>query len=127
MYIVLLTTSGAASCPRRIPVSKVHARWRFLTLAVVISFRPLKRVLAKFLAGISHWPSSLCCAGGPPLVRPAGGVCTGAAGACPRSLGVFVPEHATTAISVAHSSARRLMFKLASTQPRDIGLPINRR
>ena len=35
-YIVLLTTSGAASCPRRIPVSKVHASRSLRDVAVVI-------------------------------------------------------------------------------------------
>src|SRR3954462_1373639 len=45
-YIVLPTTSGAASCPRLMPVEKVHATFSFLTFSAVISFRPLKRVLA---------------------------------------------------------------------------------
>jgi hypothetical protein len=45
-YIVLLTTSGAASWPRSTPVENDHASWRSLTLDWVISVRPLNRVLA---------------------------------------------------------------------------------
>ena len=46
MYIVLLTTSGAASCPRVRPVENVQASFRFLTVWVLMSVRVLKRVAA---------------------------------------------------------------------------------
>jgi hypothetical protein len=44
MYIVLLTTSGAASCPRVRPVENVQANFRFLTVSVLMSVKVLKRV-----------------------------------------------------------------------------------
>src|SRR5437764_1309949 len=50
-YMVLPTTSGAASCPRCTPVAKVHAGFSDATLLALISFSPLKRELAKSLAG----------------------------------------------------------------------------
>jgi hypothetical protein len=57
-YIVLPTTSGAASCFLRTPVSNVHAGLSDATLAAVISASPLYRELAKSLAGRIHCPSS---------------------------------------------------------------------
>src|SRR3954451_5414502 len=59
MYIVLLTTRGAASWPRFTPVEKVHATLRLVIEGVLISSRQLYRVEAKFLAGMSHCPSSV--------------------------------------------------------------------
>jgi hypothetical protein len=41
MYIVPLTTSGAASCPWRTPVENDQANRRLATFAVVISCKPL--------------------------------------------------------------------------------------
>ena len=43
---MLLTTNGAASCPRLTPVENVKATFKSLTLLVVISDSELKRVLA---------------------------------------------------------------------------------
>lgn len=56
--MVLPTTSGAASCPLRKPVSNVYAGSSDETFAAVISVSPLYRELAKSLAGRSHCPSS---------------------------------------------------------------------
>ena len=36
MYIVLFTTSGAASCPRVMPVEKVNASFRVFALLALI-------------------------------------------------------------------------------------------
>ena len=45
-YIVLPTTSGAASCPRSTPVEKLQASLSCDAFAVVIWSSPLNRVLA---------------------------------------------------------------------------------
>ena len=58
MYIVLPTTSGADSCPRKTPVENVKRVCKRATLSREISARPLKRVLASSLAGVRHEPSS---------------------------------------------------------------------
>jgi hypothetical protein len=46
MYIVLFTTSGAASCPAVTPVENVNLTPSWPTLPVVIWVSPLNRVLA---------------------------------------------------------------------------------
>ncbi len=46
MYMVLLTTIGAASCPLSTPVENVKATLRALTLEPLISPSPEKRVEA---------------------------------------------------------------------------------
>src|SRR5436189_3636550 len=69
MYIVLLTTIGAASCPRFTAVENVQATLRFVTFPVLIWSSPLNRVLEKFLAGMSHCPSSGSILGGAPAWR----------------------------------------------------------
>ena len=43
-YMVLPTTSGPPSCPRRTPVENVHATLSVLTLSVLIPFSVLYRV-----------------------------------------------------------------------------------
>src|SRR3954465_15035195 len=58
MYIVLLTTMGGSSCPRSTDVEKLHAVFRFFTLAGVISASWLYRRPPYVLPGIVHWPSS---------------------------------------------------------------------
>jgi hypothetical protein len=40
-YIVVPTTSGSPSCPRRTPVENDHATFRFLTFSVLISLTAL--------------------------------------------------------------------------------------
>ena len=57
-YIVPPATIGADSCPRFTPVEKAKAGRRRATFPASISSSPLKRVLAKFFAGIVHCPSS---------------------------------------------------------------------
>jgi hypothetical protein len=48
----------ADSWPRSIPTEKVKPTCSSATFSVVISANSLYRVLAKFFAGIVHWPSS---------------------------------------------------------------------
>src|SRR5215212_5498451 len=58
MYIVLSTTSGAASCPRVTPVEKLQASWSCPAFWAVIWVSPLYLVEAKLRAGMIHCPSS---------------------------------------------------------------------
>jgi hypothetical protein len=58
MNIVPSATIGAASWPRRKPVSKVNARRRFATFERSICVSALNRVLAWFFGAIGHSPSS---------------------------------------------------------------------
>src|SRR5919199_1603952 len=53
-YMVLFTTSGAASCPRSTPVANVHAALRLRTFVVLIWSSALKRLPAKSLPGRIH-------------------------------------------------------------------------
>src|SRR3954471_16715469 len=59
IYMVLLTTIGAASCPRLTPVENVQDIFRLVALPLLIWSSPLNRVLAKFFEGITQLPSSL--------------------------------------------------------------------
>src|SRR5690349_13257099 len=57
-YIVDPTTRGALSCPRSTPVEKLNPTCNLPTFETLISSSPLYRVLAEFLAGTAHCPSS---------------------------------------------------------------------
>src|SRR5690348_3059407 len=82
-YIVLPTTIGSPSWPRRTPVEKVHATFRSLTLPAVICPRSLYLVADAFLLGIAH-----------SLSLP---VSAGAAGALVDEAGAEPELHATVA------------------------------
>src|SRR6476661_161009 len=61
MYIVLSTTSGAASCPRDKPVGKLNASFSCAALPALTWSRVEKRVLAWSWAAMVHCPSSAGC------------------------------------------------------------------
>src|SRR5262245_54490248 len=69
-YMVLPTTSGSPSCPRRTPVENDHATFRFFTLSPVIWLSELYRVDAGFLFGIVHSLSGPAAAKGEGLGEP---------------------------------------------------------
>lgn len=60
MYIVSFVTMGAASCPRSCPVANVKLGFNCATFCALISFRLLKRVLAKLPAGMGHCGAESC-------------------------------------------------------------------
>src|SRR5579863_257699 len=81
MYMVLSATIGAASWPLFTARENVNRGCSLRTFSALSSLSDEKRVLAKFLPGIVHCPSSCGAFAGLGAVRPASGV--GAARACP--------------------------------------------
>src|SRR6185312_7970848 len=86
--MVLSTTSGCPSKPRAVPVEKVHATLRFLTLSAVICARGLYRQPCALRPGRGHEPGAG--APGASVPDPTGGAFPVAA----MAIGASWPRHA---------------------------------